>query len=181
MYFAVFAPVLILGPLIAILFFTLLVVSIAVSTNGRPRSREGVATNSPALRRTQPVTRFSTRFCPYCGATLKSQDQSFCHNCGSNLEATQRAMTSSSQEESDLDLAKRLSMVSQELLCAVCHESITKTDPIVFCPHCGTVAHRDDFLVWIHTRGLCPSCSQKLDYKVLEDQLPKSLVQSAMR
>ena len=52
--------------------------------------------------------------------------------------------------------------------CIVCKDALHDSDKIVRCPHCGGVAHRGDFLEWIHVKGRCPSCQGRIDEKELE-------------
>ena len=48
-------------------------------------------------------------------------------------------------------------------ICSVCNLDIIPGDPIVRCPHCGVLNHKDHLLEWIKVRGYCPNCREKLN------------------
>lgn len=52
--------------------------------------------------------------------------------------------------------------------CIVCNLAISKADEVVFCPHCGSPAHREHMLEWLHTHDYCPVCEKHLDEHYVE-------------
>ncbi|MFB0559813.1 MAG: DUF2341 domain-containing protein [Candidatus Lokiarchaeia archaeon] len=71
--------------------------------------------------------------CVYCGCEL-SENANFCPLCGMAVA-----------------------------FCSVCNLDIFPGDPIVRCPHCDVLNHKDHLLEWIKIRGYCPNCREKLN------------------
>nr|MDO8082912.1 DUF2341 domain-containing protein [Candidatus Freyarchaeota archaeon] len=85
------------------------------------------------LRRfTSPIPVLGHWCCMFCGTEL-TEDKKFCPSCG-------RA----------------------RLKCPVCQIDIVLGDPLVKCPNCGTLGHKDHLLEWVKVKGYCPSCKKKL-------------------
>jgi HEAT repeat protein len=53
--------------------------------------------------------------------------------------------------------------------CIVCNLQIKKGEELVRCPSCGNVAHKTHMLEWLHIRGYCPVCSEKVSESELEE------------
>jgi C4-type Zn-finger protein len=58
--------------------------------------------------------------------------------------------------------------------CPVCKSDIRKSDPVVSCPYCGTLAHRDHLLEYLHVKGNCPSCGKRLNEKEIKEHLARA-------
>jgi hypothetical protein len=76
------------------------------------------------------------------------------------------------------DESKRVSCATQKISsaikikdrkCIVCNLPINKGEELVRCPCCGNLAHRDHMLEWLHIRGYCPVCSEKISESELEE------------
>jgi predicted nucleic acid-binding Zn-ribbon protein len=53
----------------------------------------------------------------------------------------------------------------------VCKASLEKNDEMLFCPFCGSLAHKDHLLEWLHVKGYCPSCGRHLE----DDEVNKQI------
>ncbi|MHA1237751.1 MAG: hypothetical protein ACTSSJ_00655 [Candidatus Odinarchaeia archaeon] len=54
----------------------------------------------------------------------------------------------------------------EPLKCIVCMLPIEEGQKKIFCPYCGTPAHREHFLEWIKIKGFCPMCKRKIPYSI---------------
>jgi hypothetical protein len=59
-------------------------------------------------------------------------------------------------------------VTKQEDDCIVCSLRLTKDDNVVWCPHCGGLAHRNHMLDWVRAKGCCPACDQPLNEEYYE-------------
>jgi predicted RNA-binding Zn-ribbon protein involved in translation (DUF1610 family) len=46
--------------------------------------------------------------------------------------------------------------------CIVCRGELAQDDDVVWCPHCGKLAHREHMMEWIRDKGTCPACGKSL-------------------
>lgn len=53
--------------------------------------------------------------------------------------------------------------------CIVCNLPIKKGEELVRCPSCGNVAHKTHMREWLHIRGYCPVCGEKVSESELEE------------
>lgn len=51
--------------------------------------------------------------------------------------------------------------------CIVCLLPIKPGEKTIFCPYCGSQAHRIELLEWVKTKGNCPFCKRKLSMRHL--------------
>ncbi|WEU39991.1 MAG: hypothetical protein OdinLCB4_005845 [Candidatus Odinarchaeum yellowstonii] len=56
----------------------------------------------------------------------------------------------------------------EKLNCIVCALEIKEGDERIYCPYCGSAAHRDHILEWLKTHSNCPYCNRKLTLKELK-------------
>jgi HEAT repeat protein len=54
--------------------------------------------------------------------------------------------------------------------CIVCNLPIKNGEELVRCPCCGNLAHKTHMLEWLHIRGYCPVCSEKVSESELEEE-----------
>ena len=111
------------------------------------------------------------RECDYCHAPVRTPNAKFCSNCGASLGygsaqpasyGSGEPTTTDTQEEARR--RERLASVSkQEEDCIVCSLRLTRNDDVVWCPHCGGLAHRNHMLDWVRTKKCCPACDQPLN------------------
>jgi ribosomal protein S14 len=47
--------------------------------------------------------------------------------------------------------------------CMVCGAPLGRTEDVVWCRHCGRLAHRAHLMDWITTKKCCPACGARLD------------------
>jgi uncharacterized paraquat-inducible protein A len=121
-------------------------------TRSAAPSRQGTIPTSHATpARGIPVQ----RYCIYCGAVVNESDWRFCANCGASLMGPDRI----SRLDND-DLAHD---EDPRTSCMVCGLAIQDSDQVVYCIHCGNVAHRLHLLEWIHVKGRCPICDRRLN------------------
>ena len=108
--------------------------------------------------------------CQYCHAPIMAPDARFCSNCGASLSyGSKQALTTDAGE--DARRRERLASVTkQEEDCIVCSLRLTKDDDVVWCPHCGGLAHRNHMLDWVRAKRCCPACDQPLNEEYYEQE-----------
>jgi hypothetical protein len=107
-----------------------------------------------------PVAVHAT-ICARCGASLE-QGSAYCWNCGA-------AVAASSGVSSEKPTTAREHV--RPGICMVCKNSLEKSDEMLFCPFCGSLAHTSHLLEWLHVKDYCPSCGRHLE----EDEVGKQL------
>ena len=90
----------------------------------------------------------SRGLCPNCGAKIGSPSAQFCPYCGANLLAEARG-------------------VARGGACIVCNLQLKPGEELVRCPHCGAAGHKAHFLEWVHVKGYCPTCGERLNEEEL--------------
>jgi predicted nucleic acid-binding Zn ribbon protein len=93
------------------------------------------------------------RFCMYCGRPIMNSWR-FCANCGASL--------ASPRTTGRIDDSQTLREVDSLGTCMVCGLAIQPSAQVVYCIHCGNVAHRLHLLEWIHVKRRCPICEERL-------------------
>jgi hypothetical protein len=101
------------------------------------------------------------RYCIYCGSAVSSLESRFCSNCGASLPV---------QTVVGQQLDRGRSVVDDGFVgnCMVCSLGVRLTDPIAYCPHCGSVAHRVHLLQWLYLHKECPACREHLSEQELD-------------
>lgn len=61
-------------------------------------------------------------------------------------------------------------MKIEGIKCVVCNLPVNKGENLVRCPCCGNLAHKDHMLEWLHIKGCCPVCSEKISGSELEEE-----------
>jgi hypothetical protein len=106
----------------------------------------------------------SWRYCIYCGAVIGESDWRFCANCGASIIAPNTA----NQIDND-NMPREKDSIGN---CMVCGLAIHSSEQVAYCIHCGNAAHRLHLLEWIHVKGRCPMCEQRLNEKCLSLAVP---------
>lgn len=60
---------------------------------------------------------------------------------------------------------RSFNLIQNPLTCPVCNKPILPSQDTISCPNCHTLAHKKDFLEYLHTRSECPACKAKLTMK----------------
>jgi predicted RNA-binding Zn-ribbon protein involved in translation (DUF1610 family) len=155
----------VIASILAIVIVLLFCAILAVSA-GR-RGTQGYSGSEPAYHQTQVPAReaivqeerqeriSATRNvqCKRCGASLKAGDD-YCWNCGAAAKVGLAP---------PLALGRRTKGRIRSGICMVCKRGLENADEMLFCPHCGSLAHRDHLLEWLHVKNYCPSCGRHLD------------------
>ncbi|WXG44214.1 MAG: RING finger protein [Promethearchaeati archaeon SRVP18_Atabeyarchaeia-1] len=103
------------------------------------------------------------RRCSNCNSVIAIPDAMFCPNCGASLQARAKGAATATKEVKTAP-SKRTSPKGQELEdCTVCGLELKPSDDVVWCPHCGRLAHRNHLTEWVRTKKSCPSCGESLD------------------
>jgi hypothetical protein len=114
--------------------------------------REERQERTPATRNVQ---------CRRCGASLKAGDD-YCWNCGAAAKAGL----------APAPVPRRLARRRiRSGICMVCKRGLENADEMLFCPHCGSLAHRDHLLEWLHVKNYCPTCGRPLDEATVRKQV----------
>jgi hypothetical protein len=99
--------------------------------------------------------------CSKCGALLEA-GASNCWNCG----ASAKAVLGTSAETS-----RQAGQRMRPGICVVCKSALERSDEMLFCPYCGSLAHRDHLLEWLHVKNYCPACGRHLDEGEVQKQI----------
>jgi predicted RNA-binding Zn-ribbon protein involved in translation (DUF1610 family) len=99
--------------------------------------------------------------CAKCGALLEA-GVSNCWNCGASAEVVWGTST-----ETDRQAGQRM----RPGICVVCKSALKRSDEMLFCPYCGSLAHRDHLLEWLHVKNYCPACGRHLDEGEVQKQI----------
>ena len=91
-----------------------------------------------------------------CGK-WNSSEQTTCWNCKAHLSAISRETFSFETVEK----------------CTVCSSWLYEGEEILLCPSCHAQGHRTHLLEFLRTKGLCPSCNQKMFAHQLLKTIPK--------
>jgi hypothetical protein len=154
-----------------VLFMCAVVVASSRSTASRRRQDQSDQGTESTYRSTevptyQPATQEVRRKppppvqyvqCRRCGASLKSDDR-YCWNCG--------AVVGTGSNSTAIPSRQRRGRTPSGI-CMVCKRGLRKDDDMLLCPQCGGIAHRAELLEWLHVKGSCPACGQRLDEKQL--------------
>jgi hypothetical protein len=115
-----------------------------------PRVQE----NRPDMNTSSPRDKRATEYCIYCGAVISESDWRFCANCGASL------MPAGATRQTDaVNFAGEKDSTGS---CMVCGLAIRDSEEVVYCIHCGNAAHRLHLLEWVHIKGTCPMCEERL-------------------
>jgi len=106
--------------------------------------------------------------CNHCHAVIMISNAKFCSNCGSSLSSRQKYATPPRIEEpaKPVDQTREATEHGEE--CMVCNLELHEGDDVVWCPHCGSPAHRNHLLKWIHVKNACPICGRHLSEDVFQ-------------
>jgi Zn finger protein HypA/HybF involved in hydrogenase expression len=47
--------------------------------------------------------------------------------------------------------------------CMVCHHLVRSGEAAIACPNCGGIAHKVHMFEWLHVKGTCPTCRQRIE------------------
>ncbi len=100
------------------------------------------------------------RRCKYCNGVVYTEDSSYCSYCGARLQIGENDFAE--EEQSSQDLSEQ-GASQRDDRCMVCNRELTPDQDIVFCPYCGSVAHRPHLVQWVHEGNPCPRCRASLD------------------
>jgi DNA-directed RNA polymerase subunit RPC12/RpoP len=110
--------------------------------------------------------------CPKCGAAeIIFPNERTCSNCGAEIVRETSYPEFNDMEEE----AKAPPMVVQAGgvkvgRCIVCGMSIHQGEPLAHCPSCAGRAHRAHLLEYVHVKGECPSCHNRIVEKEFAEQ-----------
>jgi hypothetical protein len=164
MFIQVFATLFI--ALLALAFFSV------VLGASRNKPRQDTAYVRPT---TQPVETVAQRFCYYCGSAISVPDSRFCSNCGASLAVSAGNEASSLSTEKLGTVATSSKTTKTNVRCMICGRAFEQSDLLIWCPHCGGIAHRVHLLEWLHVKGTCPACGEHLDEQELAEQLSQRI------
>lgn len=129
------------------------------------KRQENVGASSNAAAKGKERTLWGR--CRYCHAVIAVRDSSYCSYCGARLQPGM-IDTTPLRGEGQVPLEQASDETNeQEEKCMICNLGIKPSEDIVFCPYCGTVAHRVHLLQWIHERKSCPRCRVTLNEESL--------------
>jgi predicted RNA-binding Zn-ribbon protein involved in translation (DUF1610 family) len=94
------------------------------------------------------------RRCTHCNSPITVNDAKFCPHCGTDQATGVEGSDHSEMKIRGWELPNR---------CIVCKMAIDPDDEVTWCPQCGGVAHRGEFLEWLHVKDKCPSCGKHVD------------------
>jgi hypothetical protein len=100
--------------------------------------------------------------CNYCEAVIMLSNARFCSNCGASIRHGLKDATPLEMQEKAKP-ADRIGAPECGEECMVCNLELGEGDDVLWCPHCGSPAHKTHLLEWIRTRHNCPICGQRLD------------------
>jgi predicted RNA-binding Zn-ribbon protein involved in translation (DUF1610 family) len=101
--------------------------------------------------------------CPRCAATLRTPSAEFCPYCGAKMPAEPREITPAAKSL-QVRIKKSTSPKAQKTeTCTVCGGELKRGDDVVWCPHCGKLAHRRHLIDWIRSNKTCPACGKGLN------------------
>jgi DNA-directed RNA polymerase subunit RPC12/RpoP len=102
-------------------------------------------------------------WCYNCGASVGFPGATYCPNCGSRLRILKEHVASPAIGPK-VEISGRVAQTSEGAgRCMICHSSLSQGDDVVWCPHCGGLAHRSHILEWIASNKSCPTCRKSLD------------------
>jgi predicted RNA-binding Zn-ribbon protein involved in translation (DUF1610 family) len=113
----------------------------------------------PASEGQAPVS----MFCQHCGTAIRIPYAKYCPACGWRLDTQAKQMTPMGTQP-QMKIKKSLSptdMGTED--CIVCRGELSQDDDVVWCPHCGKLAHREHMMEWIRGKGTCPACGKSLN------------------
>ena len=99
--------------------------------------------------------RISWVICNACHAVIMHPNAKFCVNCGANL-------AKGASGETLLDLNEEAEN------CMVCKKVFREGDIALRCIHCGHLAHKAHLMEWVHAKGCCPNCGEKMDEATMQ-------------
>ncbi|WXG44434.1 MAG: zinc ribbon domain-containing protein [Promethearchaeati archaeon SRVP18_Atabeyarchaeia-1] len=105
---------------------------------------------------------FEQAACPHCHATVAPAGAKFCYHCGSKLQAGAGRAEPQQMEEKGKSRQTLVAQTQETEKCMVCGLELKQRDDVVWCPHCGRLAHRADLIGWIRERKSCPACGEGL-------------------
>jgi uncharacterized C2H2 Zn-finger protein len=120
--------------------------------------RAGNAEREPAW---QSVNSERIVQCPRCGASLEPSS-SYCWNCNAS---TKTSLSAYGKE------AGTTTEGTHSGICMVCKNPLGKEVELLFCPFCGSLAHSDHLLEWLHVKNYCPSCGRRLNENEVHKQI----------
>jgi HEAT repeat protein len=82
---------------------------------------------------------------------------------------TKNALTGQSKRVSSAVKKITSAMKRKDLKCVVCNLPIKNGEELVRCPSCGNLAHKSHMLEWLHIRGCCPVCGERILESELEE------------
>jgi hypothetical protein len=82
---------------------------------------------------------------------------------------TKRALRRESKRVSSAVQKISLAMKRKGMKCVVCNLPTKEGEELVRCPCCGNLAHKNHMLEWLHIRGCCPVCGEKISESELEE------------
>jgi DNA-directed RNA polymerase subunit RPC12/RpoP len=103
--------------------------------------------------------------CNHCSEVVVISNARYCSSCGASLvKGVKDKTTLDSKDQSEPTDHVVCADVAGEK-CMVCSLKLSDADNVVWCPYCGSPAHREHLFEWIHRRGRCPVCGVHLENK----------------
>jgi predicted RNA-binding Zn-ribbon protein involved in translation (DUF1610 family) len=121
------------------------------------------------------------RYCVYCDYPIRISGSRFCPNCGASLITIRGDTDITGIRNKVATKVRPISVVKTLATCPVCKSDIRIGDPVVSCPHCGILAHRDHLLEYLHVNGNCPSCGKHLNEKEVKEHLARAKTRIASK
>lgn len=107
--------------------------------------------------------RMSATRCPSCGNSLRARDANYCTHCGTRIRGESREVTPMARGvQVNTEKSEDSEVVGMEI-CTVCGYGLGQRDDVVWCRHCGKLAHREHLLQWIARNRSCPACGKSLN------------------
>ena len=107
--------------------------------------------------------------CQNCGITIRTPNPKYCPSCGSRLDTQKRETAPPPVVQPKIKMKSHQAATPARVEdCMVCGRELGQNEDVVWCPHCGKLAHRNHLVEWIQSKGTCPSCGQKLDERQYE-------------
>jgi len=108
------------------------------------------------------------KICPNCMAAYESPESTICWNCEAGFGASSEIEdTRQTPLETYLGVEVRQFREGEWSIsigrCMVCKFDVKDTEEATWCPRCGTIAHTDHFLEWLHVKHSCPVCKEHLN------------------
>jgi hypothetical protein len=112
--------------------------------------------------RREPASSESLRdVCSYCGVGMLRPGATFCWNCGASFPTSDEPAVAGGKQRKALKITGK---------CMVCNLDVDSDEAVLWCPHCGNMAHKTHMLEWLHVKDYCPTCLRHLEESDLREE-----------